>query len=61
MESDIEFTAVRDYVITEVDIDIRRPDGRRPRLAPHSAVIFKITKPLQVPDPQVILNQKKII
>jgi hypothetical protein len=59
MESDIEFTAVRDYVITEVDIDIRRPDGRRPRLAPHSAVIFKITKPLQVPDPQVILNQKK--
>ena len=59
LESDITFTAVRDYVITEVDIDIRRPDGKRPRLSPHSAVIFKITKPLQVPYPQVILQKTK--
>ena len=59
LESDITFTAVRDYVLTEVDIDIRRPDGKRPRLSPHSAVIFKITKPLQVPYPQVILQKTK--
>ena len=58
LESDITFTAVRDYVITEVDIDIRLPDGSHPRLSPHSAVIFKITKPLEIPYPQVILNQK---
>ena len=59
LESDITFTAVKDYVITEVDVDIRRPDGKRPRLSPHSAVIFKITKPLQVPYPQVILQKTK--
>lgn len=59
LESDITFTCVKDYVITEVDIDIRLPDGKRPRLSKHSAVIFKITKPLQVPYPNLILNQKK--
>lgn len=59
LESDISFTAVKDYMLTEVDIDIRRPDGRRPRLSPHSAVIFKITKPLQVPNLQMILQKPK--
>lgn len=58
LESDITFTAVKDYVLSQVDIDIRKPDGSKPRLAPHSAIIFKITKPLQVPNPELILKGK---
>lgn len=59
LESDIVFTCVKDYVLSQVDIDIRKPNGSKPRLSPHSAVIFKITKPLEVPNPELILNQKK--
>jgi hypothetical protein len=59
LESDITFTAVKDFTLTDVEIDIRRPDGKRPRLNPHSAVIFKITKPLAVPNPELILGIKK--
>ena len=58
LESDITFTAIKDYVLSQVDIDIRKPDGSKPSLAPHSAVIFKITKPLIVPDPELILKGK---
>ena len=59
LQSDITFTAVKDYVLSQVDIDIRKPDGSRPRLADHSAIIFKITKPLNIPDPELILGKKK--
>ncbi len=58
LESDITFTAVKDFTLTEVEIDVRRPDGKKPRLNPHSAIIFKITKPLAVPNPELILGGK---
>ena len=58
LESDITFTAVKNFTLTDVEIDIRTPSGKRPRLQEHSAVIFKITKPLAVPNPELILNPK---
>lgn len=41
------FTALKDFTLSEVETDIRLPDGSRPKLDPNSAVIYKITKPLQ--------------
>jgi hypothetical protein len=41
------FTATKDFTLSEVETDIRLPDGGRPKLDPHSAVIYKITKPIQ--------------
>lgn len=35
----------RDFILTDITTDIRLPDGSRPRLSPHSCVIYKITKP----------------
>tara|TARA_R110002012_G_scaffold37498_2_gene104927 strand:+ start:1519 stop:4986 length:3468 start_codon:yes stop_codon:yes gene_type:complete len=45
--SSFNFTATKDFVITEVETDLRLPDGSRPRLQPQSCVIYKITKPIQ--------------
>ncbi len=44
--SDYSFTATKDFVLTDVDTDIRLPDGSRPRLQPYSSVIYKIIKPV---------------
>ena len=41
-----EYTAIKDFTLTEVETDIRLPDGTKPRFEGHSAVIYKITKPL---------------
>ena len=43
-EQTFEYTATKDFTITEIETDIRLPDGSRPKLNPHSAVIYKITK-----------------
>ncbi len=34
----------RDFVLTDITTDIRLPDGSRPKLSPHSSVIYKITR-----------------
>ena len=48
LEETFTFTATKDFSISEIETDIRLPDGSRPRLLPHSAVIYKITKPLNL-------------
>jgi hypothetical protein len=45
-EQTFEYTATKDFTLTEIETDIRLPDGKRPRFEGHSAVIYKITKPL---------------
>jgi len=49
LESSFSFTATKTFSISEVETDIRLPDGSRPRLLRHSSVIYKITKPLVLP------------
>lgn len=54
------FTAMKDFTLSEVETDIRLPDGSRPKLDPHSAVIYKITKPLGlVPTPNPTPQERK--
>jgi len=43
-EQTFQYTATKDFTLTEIETDIRLPDGTRPKLNPHSAVIYKITK-----------------
>lgn len=45
-QQSFEYTAIKDFTLTEVETDIRLPDGSKPRFEGHSAVIYKITKPL---------------
>ena len=40
----------RDFVLTDVTTDIRLPDGSRPRLSPHSSVIYKIQRAPRNPE-----------
>ena len=49
LQSSFTFTATKDFSISEIETDIRLPDGSRPRLLPHSSVIYKIIKPLNLP------------
>jgi hypothetical protein len=51
--SNFSFTSTKDFVLTDIDTDIRLPDGSRPRLEPHSSVIYKIssTEVLSLPPP----------
>jgi len=49
LESTFNYTATKPFVITDITSDIRLPDGRRPQLDPHSAVIYKIQKTMQLP------------
>lgn len=53
------FTATKDFTLSEVETDIRLPDGGRPRLDPHSAVIYKITKPINTQPNVPLPSQKK--
>lgn len=52
--SSFDFTATRNFVVSEIQTDIRLPNGGKPRLLSQSSVIYKITKPLrqlvEVPD-----------
>ena len=42
-----DFTASKDFTLTEIETDIRLPNGDRPRLLPHSSVIYRIQKPIK--------------
>jgi len=46
------FTATKDFTISDVETDLRLPDGSRPKLEPQSCVIYKITKPIQSVAPE---------
>ena len=47
-------TITRDFVLTEIQTDIRLPDGSRPYLSPHSSVIYKL---IRAPPPQQQIEQ----
>ncbi len=51
-ERTFTFTATKDFTITDITTDIKMPDGSRPRLDPHSTIIYKIEKPLNALNPQ---------
>ena len=61
------FTATKDFTITDIETSIRLPDGGRPKLEAHSAVIYKITKPIlslpsqisQSPQSEAVKKDKK--
>lgn len=44
LESSYNFTATKDFVLSEIDTRIMLPNGSRPRLNLNSSVIYKITK-----------------
>ena len=44
LEQSFNYTATKNFTITDITTDIRLPDGTRPQLQPHSSVIYKITK-----------------
>ncbi len=46
------FTATKDFTISDIETDLRLPDGSRPKLEPQSCVIYKITKPIQSVAPE---------
>ena len=46
VETSYNFTATKDFTLSEVETEFRLPDGSRPKLEPHSTVIYKVTKPL---------------
>jgi hypothetical protein len=46
-EKGFNFTATKDFVITDITTDIRLPNGERPILNSASTVIYKIEKPLR--------------
>ena len=51
LEQAFSYTANKSFTITDINTEIRLPDGSRPRLQPNSGVIYKITKPLYQPPP----------
>lgn len=59
-EQTFQYTATKDFTLTEVETDIRLPDGTRPRFEGHSAVIYKITKPLtSLPAPPLVKRKSQ--
>lgn len=51
------FTATKQFIISEIETDFRLPDGSRPKLEPQSCVIYKITKPIQSVSPENLIRQ----
>ena len=51
------FTATKQFIISEIETDFRLPDGSRPKLEPQSCVIYKITKPIQSVSPDNLIRQ----
>ena len=51
LEQAFSYTANKSFTITDINTEIRLPDGSRPRLQPNSGVIYKITKPIYQPPP----------
>lgn len=50
LEQSFNYTCTKPFTLTEVKTEIRLPDGSRPRLQPHNSVIYKITKPMALPE-----------
>jgi len=50
LEQSFNYTCTKPFTLTEVKTEIRLPDGSRPRLQPHNSVIYKITKPMMLPE-----------
>ena len=46
-EKGFNFTATKDFTITDITTDIRLPNGERPILNSSSTIIYKIEKPLR--------------
>lgn len=46
--SSFDYTATRNFVVSEIQTDIRLPNGQKPRLLSQSSVIYKIIKPLRL-------------
>ena len=55
LEQSFNYTCSKSFTLTEIKTEIRLPDGSRPRLQPHNSVIYKITKPLEVPEPLAVV------
>lgn len=51
------FTATKQFIISEIETDFRLPDGSRPKLEPQSCVIYKITKPIQSVSQENLIRQ----
>jgi len=49
----------RDFVLTDITTDIRLPDGSRPKLSPHSSVIYKIIRAPPQPQSAQQENEKQ--
>jgi len=52
LEQSFNYTATKSFTLTDIETEIRLPDGSRPRLDPHNSVIYKITK-TQVLPPEI--------
>jgi len=50
LEQSFNYTCTKSFTLTEIKTEIRLPDGSRPRLQPHNSVIYKITKPMALPE-----------
>ena len=59
LEQSFSYTATKSFTLTEIETDIRLPNGTRPRLQPHNSVIYKITKVRQLPNNNILVNNKK--
>ena len=57
-ESSFQYTATKDFVLSEITTDIKLPDGSRPRLDKNSSVIYKVIKPLPLLPAFVPLTKK---
>ena len=47
LEQSFTYTATKSFVLSEIETEIRLPDGSRPRLQPHNSVIYKITREVE--------------
>jgi hypothetical protein len=59
LEQSFSYTATKAFTLTEIETDIRLPNGTRPRLQPHNSVIYKITKAQLLPNNNISVNNKK--
>tara|TARA_R110000803_G_scaffold109_1_gene326 strand:+ start:44 stop:3739 length:3696 start_codon:yes stop_codon:yes gene_type:complete len=50
-QSTIDYTSESKYVLTDIEIDIRNPDGTPARIGENNTIFFKIEKPLILPAP----------
>tara|TARA_R110002072_G_scaffold223_1_gene1651 strand:+ start:10393 stop:14022 length:3630 start_codon:yes stop_codon:yes gene_type:complete len=59
MEQSFNYTANKTFTLTDIETEIRLPDGTRPRLGTHNSIIYKITKPITLPNNNILPNNNK--